>query len=79
MTGIFDFKTLIVLALIVCFIFCGVKATSWMDDYFFDPDRTRTTDHWHDYWRCTLWFVYLPLVVMLVKRGIEYHVPAKKR
>ena len=78
MTGIFDFKTLIVLALMVCFIICGVKATSWMDDHFFDPDRTGTTDHWRDFWRCTLWFLYLPLVVMSVKRGLKYHVPTKK-
>lgn len=50
MTGALDFNTLIVLALIVCFIICGVKATLWMDDNFFDPEMTGTTDHWHDYW-----------------------------
>jgi hypothetical protein len=79
MIGILDFNTLIVLVLIVCFMICGVKAASWMDDHFFDPDRTGTTDHWRDYWRCALWFVYLPLVVISVKRGVKYHVPTKKR
>jgi hypothetical protein len=70
--------TLIVLIAIACFIICGVKAASWMDDNFFDPDRAGTTDHWRDFWRCTLWFLYLPLVVMSVKRGLKYHVPTKK-
>lgn len=79
MIGILDFNTLTVLALIVCFIICGVKATLWMDDNFFDPEMTGTTDHWHDYWRCALWFIYLPLVVMAVKRGLKYRVPTKRR
>lgn len=79
MIDIMDSNTLLVLVLIVCFIICGVKATSWMDDKFFDPDRKGITDHWRDYWRCALWFVYLPLVVMSVKRGLKYHVPTKRR
>lgn len=39
-----NYNTLLALIAIVCFVVCGVKATLWMDDHFFDPDRTRESE-----------------------------------
>ena len=32
-----------------------------------------------EYARCMLWFVYLPIVAMLVRLGVKYKMPSERR
>ena len=78
--SLFDMMPSCFPSLIICFVCCGVEATLWMDDNFFDPERTRAqADDWREYARCTLWFVYLPIVALLVRLGVKYKMPSERR
>ena len=58
---------------VILYIYFGVKASIWMDDNYFDPERTRAqADDFRDFLRCGFWIVYLPIVAFLVKKGKKY-------
>ena len=59
--------------IIVLYNYFGVRASIWMDDNFFDPEKTRAqADDIRDFLRCAFWIIYFPIVSILVKKGEKY-------
>lgn len=76
MNNTFDWNTAVFDTVLAGYILAGVFVGRWMDEKFFDPNRVKKDASWRDVLRVLLWFFYLPVVALLVRKGVKYrHAP----
>ena len=72
MNNFFDWNTAIFATVLAGYILAGVFVGRWMDEKFFDPCRIKKDTSWCEVLRAMLWIFYLPVVALLVCKGVKY-------
>ena len=76
MSNIIDWNAVIFSTVAAVYILIGVFVGRWMDEKFFDPNRSKRDVGWREVLRVLLWPVYWPVVALLVHRDVKYqHAP----